>query len=312
MKCLTIDIGGSSVKGAIVSSSQEGEIDITGKRKLPLVENNIDCLVGLVKELVSYFYGKQRDIDCVGISTTGSVNPQGIVRRAGFIEGYERFDWKKVVCTFNHKIEDVYTLNDGRASALGSYAYERLHNAILAHFVVGTGIGGGFVINGNLFSGAHDLGSNFGHIKIENKHGLTCSCRKKGCLENYASAKAIVRYYSNDSEIKISNISQAAKNNDPKALEAFKKAGFYLGIGISDIMNVLDPNMITIGGGIPEAARMPNGDNIYIKKAIDVAKEYAKTKNAELIEIKESQLGNNAGMVGVAYYSFRNLNLLRE
>lgn len=309
MKCLTFDIGGSSVKCAVVELNLGGAVKIGQEVELPLNEKNIGCLVKLIKKGVDDFYENQRDIDCIGVCTTGSVNPLGVVRRAGFIDGYEKFDWKKVINDYRPEIKNIYTINDGRASAPGSYAHEGFTNKILAHLVVGTGIGGGCVVNGEIFAGAHDLGSNFGHIKVEHENGLVCSCRKKGCLENYAASKAIIRYYSDNQEITVREISEFARNGDMAALEAFKRAGFYLGVGLSDIMNVIDPDLITIGGGVVEAASMPNGDNIFINSAISTAREYAKTKNAELINIKESELGNSAGIIGVAYYSLKKMNV---
>jgi glucokinase len=312
MKHFSIDIGGSSIKGAVIDLASDSE-KMLFVTKEELGDNHIKNLILKVRNVIKTLIETEYEIHTLGICTTGSVSPAGLVLRAGFIDGYENFDWENNILPYFSQIENVFVLNDGQASTLGSFVNERLKSETLAHFVVGTGIGGGFLIDGKLVWGSHGFSGSFGHIKVKLDDEIICSCGKRGCVENYAASKAILRYarqYSTDKiyeNITIRELSNMAKVGNKVAINAFNQAGYYLGIGISDIMNIIDPDFITIGGGIVEATHLENGENFYINSAIKTAQIFARSRIAEKVVIKESLIGNSCGLIGVAYYSQQKL-----
>ena len=153
---------------------------------------------------------------------------------------------------------------------LGALAEQRrgvaqgAHN--MAYVTVSTGCGGGIVINGELYHGAHDNAGEFGHLSID-PEGLPCPCGSRGCFELYASGTALIRTMRRDLETGIKSavfdlaqgkrenitgklLDQAAGLGDPYALELYRREGYYLGVGLANLCNMLDPEVLVLGGGI--------------------------------------------------------------
>ena len=175
---------------------------------------------------------------------------------------------------------------------------------------IGTGIGAGIVINGKVWSGAHGIGSELGHMIIRTG-GEQCTCGNKGCVERYCSATAIIRMarekvqYSPESEIlklagndpaaiNAKNVFDAAKNGDPAALEVFSEYIAYTGQAIANIVNFLDPEVIVIGGGVSKA-----GDFLLdaLKKEFP---KYVIFRTQPLPRLLIAKLGADAGIIGAA------------
>ena len=146
----------------------------------------------------------------------------------------------------------VYLENDVNAFTVGEkYFGAGIHYHNLLCVTVGQGIGAGIIVDDNLFRGSHHIAGEFGHIRItDSNSAASCTCGKKGCLEAYSSNEAIIKYFLELSGKKnsIDEITVLAGQGNDLALQAFRKAGTYLGYGISTLINLFDPEIIIIGG----------------------------------------------------------------
>ena len=178
----------------------------------------------------------------------------------------------------------------------------------LVCITVGTGIGSGLVVNGKLVRGASNAAGELGHIKLNMDGGPLCGCGDRGCLEAYASGPSIValaeEYIKGGKSTKYRELANpditpyivavAAKEGDPVAKQIFRIMGEYIGMGLTSVVNLLNPEKIIIGGGVAEA-----GDILFdpIKETIQ---KRAMTIQKEAVEIVPAQLGNTAGVIGAS------------
>ncbi len=178
---------------------------------------------------------------------------------------------------------------------------------------VGTGIGGGIVVNGALFRGAHGVAGEIGHINAV-PDGRPCGCGRNGCLEQYASGNALVREArllaaerrseagmllalgdGTPEGVQGLHVTQAAREGDPVAMEAFAIVGTWLGRGLADLSAVLDPELFVIGGGVSDA-----GDLLLASARQTLADKLIGQQNRPAPIVKVAELTNNAGLVGAA------------
>ncbi len=176
---------------------------------------------------------------------------------------------------------------------------------------IGTGIGGGIIINKEIYRGSQFAGAELGHMSIKH-NGIACPCGGRGCLERYASATAICDYYlklskkegiliSKD-DITVKRIFELLKKGDERAEETIAKATYYLGMGIANFINIFNPDRVIIGGGVAGAG------NIYIKRIEKVANQYAMPNAKKGLKIVKAKLGNNAGYLGALAFAFNQLD----
>ena len=166
---------------------------------------------------------------------------------------------------------------------------------IVAGITIGTGVGGGIVIDKQIYHGEFGNAGEFGHINIV-KNGWRCSCGRKGCVEAYVSGKGIIKI-AKGLGIKNSNpkeIEDLARLGNKKAKIVYKTAGEYLGLGLVSIVNTIDPGIIVIGGGISHAG------NLIINPAKEIVKRAGLNPLTKKIRIVKSKLGREAGAIGAA------------
>ena len=173
---IAIDIGASSVKAAIV---RPGDWEI--RQRLPTIDihhRSFDELRSAVEKTVATALNMNPLLTTVGISTTGSASPDDVVISSGFYAGYQGIRWLDVLGrSTGGRIRVVRVLNDGRAAAYGTYLADRqARGHHLVHFVIGTGIGGGMVVDGAVFNGTHHFAGAYGHIKIDPHDERRCVC----------------------------------------------------------------------------------------------------------------------------------------
>ncbi|WP_157467676.1 ROK family protein [Frankia sp. QA3] len=288
--------------------------------------------------LAKNFATPAADIAAVAISTKGSVDPTGRVLRAGLFRDYAGVDWAALISDRFPHVPKVLTVNDGRASTWAEYRRHGEHVASFAHFVVGTGVGGGIVLAHRLMPGAHGAAGGLGHIKVQPDSTVRCSCTRTGCVETLASAPAVVRRFHQlrlgagadvgdgpgrhagsgraaagegtlgdeiirGGEITLDDVVRAARDGDEPALRAFRDAGRWLGAAISDVMNVLDPDAITIGGGLLQAASVAaagGAHESYLAAAERAARDLAVARIADRTVIAPAAYGNDGGLIGAA------------
>jgi glucokinase len=165
---------------------------------------------------------------------------------------------------------------------------------------IGTGVGTGIILNGNIWEGACGFAGELGHAVV-NPNGEPCKCGSRGCLETEVSAPKIVKnyqYYSkNLQNITVEDISQSAKNNDKAAQKAFTDAGYYLGLGLALAINLLNPEKILLGGGVMEAGEF------LLPPAVAEASKRSFQGSFRCCSIERATLGNKAGFIGAALWA---------
>ncbi len=298
-----VDIGGTNIRAAIVGYSDNYGCRIIMKLKEPAGDQPVEVVCRLIDSLLT---GHEKDIAGIGIAVAGIINRRdGIVMRSPNIPELTNFNLVSEI-RGRHNVPIIIE-NDANAAAYG----EKLAGAgaDFNDFVVltlGTGIGGGIVINNELLPVAAEIG----HMSI-NSEARQCSCGNVGCLESYASATAIInktvseiekgaetalkeQYSGNFYKIGADDIYNAALDGDSLARSILREAGKSLGIGIANIINILSPEAIILTGGLTGAW------NIYVEAALKEASKRALKELYDNIKILQSPMYDDAGIIGAA------------
>ena len=300
-----VDIGGTTVKLGFFST--EGELldkwEIT-TRKDEGGAYILSDIAASIEEKLSKDGIYKTDIQGIGMGVPGPVKEDGTVLKC------VNLGWG--VINAAQKLSDLIGLpvkagNDANMAALGEYwqgggkGYE---NVVMV--TLGTGVGGGIIINGKMLAGVNGAGGEIGHMTIDLDEQDVCNCGKKGCLEQYASATGIVRLANRALQtsdkpstlrevkyISAKEIFDAAKSGDNLATELIEEFGKRLGLALANIACVVDPEVFVIGGGVSKA-----GD-ILIDATQKYFKEYA-FHACRNTKFELATLGNDAGMYGGA------------
>ncbi|MBR6723420.1 ROK family protein [bacterium] len=310
VKRIGIDVGGTNVKIALV----DGEGKIIYSNSVPTYaqmgyEYTVNNIKQAIKDLMKETNTESKDIQGIGFDFPGQVDCKtGVVKLAPNIPG-----WVNVPIA--QMIEEEFHIptridNDVRCAALGELKFGAGRGC--ENFVcitVGTGIGSGLVINGKVVRGAANAAGELGHIKLQMEDGPLCGCGDSGCLEAFASGPSIVamaqeylkggksakfRELAGDGEITPYIVAKAAEAGDPVAKRIFEKMGYYIGMGLTSVINLLNPEKIIIGGGVAEC-----GDLLLdpIRRTIN---DRAMKVQRESVEIVPAELGNSAGVIGAS------------
>jgi glucokinase len=213
----------------------------------------------------------------------------------------------------------VFLENDVRAAALSEHKLGagRGYDSTLAVFV-GSGVGGGIVIDGSLYHGAHGGAGEIGHMVIR-AGGPRCGCGRAGCLEAMAARDAVGRYVIREVErghrtilteilggnllaLTSRDLAEAIAQSDAVAIRAARRSARYVGLAIGGVVNLVDPAVVVIGGGIAEAL----GER-YVECAAEVARRQILASSAREVIIVQSRLGNDAGLLGAALTAYAGL-----
>lgn len=298
-----IDLGGTSVKYALIDNKgmfhYEGELPSKADVSAEAV---IEQLLTACKSTIAYATEKEIEIQGIGIGTPGIVDETNRIVLGGAenISGW-------VNLKLADRIESEINLpmqigNDANLMGLGETLYGTGRGAKNVVFLtVGTGIGGAVVIDGKLFNGFANRGTELGHVPLI-ANGEPCACGSVGCLEHYASTAALVRRFckritdagmSYDKEkVNGKEIVRLYQEGNSLAIESLEEHWDFLGHGIAGFINIFSPQRIVIGGGLSEA-----GD-FYIRKVSEKAFQYAIPDCALNTEIMAASLGNKAGCIG--------------
>ena len=303
-----VDVGGTNVKIALVSD--KGKIIYSNSiptRAEMGYEYTINSMKDAIRDLLKETKLNSSDIEAIGFGFPGQIDcEKGVVRLAPNIPG-----WVNVPIADIIKDEfgiPVKVDNDVRTAALGELNYGAgVGCQNLVCITVGTGIGSGLVVNGKLVRGANNAAGEIGHIKLNAQGGPLCGCGDRGCLEAYASGPSIVamaeEYIRGGKSTKYRELANpditpyvvavAAKEGDPVAIEIFRIMGEYIGMGLTSVVNLLNPEKIIIGGGVADA-----GD-ILLNPIRETIAKRAMTIQRE-VEVVPAQLGNTAGVIGAS------------
>ena len=309
---LGIDLGGTNIVAGVVDKNFK--IIATAKRKTNCPRKTSEILediAGVALDAVKNAGIDISEIEAAGIGAPGSIDP-----KKGEIIYSNNLGFNNVaVCDILKEKTgfDFYLENDANAAAWGEYlagAGKGTQNFIMV--TLGTGVGGGVIINGKIYAGFNYAGAELGHTVI-NTDGEACTCGRNGCFETYASATALIRQTKQEMIKHPDSIMWELTNGDINnvsgitAFDAMRKGDFagkkvvenytyYLGVGIANIMNIFQPEIICIGGGI-----CAEGETLLAPVREFVSGENYARNSAQRSEIKKAQLGNDAGIIGAAY-----------
>ncbi|MBN2265316.1 MAG: ROK family protein [Candidatus Aminicenantes bacterium] len=290
------DIGGTQIKYGLVD--RDGRLVLKGRVRSP--ETMAEVLT------------------VIGETWTGlKKKSPGPVRSCGFgIAGFYSVKERKILQSPNYPIFDGYPIlpalrgiagvpvrvgNDANMAAFGEFRHGAGRGVrSLVLFTVGTGIGGGVILDGKLWQGQGGFAGEVGHITV-NPEGDPCGCGGRGCLETEASASRLVRnYQALSGRTGISDSREVyllAKSGDRAALESFRRLGYWLGIGIGIVINTLNPEKVLISGGVVSAGKLLLGP------VVEEARRRSHPIPFAACRIEKAALGNDAGLVGAAAWA---------
>ena len=300
-----IDIGGTKISAGVVDSS--GNLIDSSKCSTPAEGGKelISSVVNLVKEL-----NKKHEIKGIGISIAALISSDyGTIVGAPNIANLSKLN-------FANEIKEEFKLpiiieNDANSAMWAEFKFGNAKglNPVM-FFIIGTGVGGGLVIDGKLFKGANGIGAEFGHMCVV-PNGLLCGCGAKGCIEQYASGGALIRYANEallanpdkseevlsfgEGKLSGTALTKAAKAGNELALAAFSKQADWLGLACASYSLIIDPQAIIIGGGVVDAGELFLAPvRAAMRKYMPFAESHVPPK------IIAAKFGNDAGLIGAA------------
>lgn len=298
---IAVDLGGTHIRAA---SYRQGDTNSLIHKKIKTRDDN-QSVIERIFALINAVIPQNEEVSAIGIAVPGPVNPRdGVIVRAPNIP-----EWKNLPLAeklFAHFGVPAFLGNDANLAALGEWRYGagQGHQHLL-YFTVSTGIGGGVISDGKLLEGAHGLGAEFGHVTIL-ADGPMCSCGQRGHLEALASGTAIANYVRDAlddptresslrsrTERNAQSIAEAAREGDPLALEAYQRAGRYLGIGVASFLHIFNPSIVILGGGVSYS-----GELIFAPLRESLKAHVFSQSYLENFTITSAALGDDAGLLG--------------
>ena len=305
-----VDIGGTKIAAGLVD--QNGVI--ISKRQIATdvhlgFDHVVGTIAGLIEELIKDGESDLIRVEAIGIGIPGITNPE-----TGDVERCINLHWDQVPlkrfleANFNRPIAIA---NDATVAGVAEFMIaqeKRFENAVF--LTLGTGIGGSVLVNGNIISGVHGIASEIGHMVV-GENFYDCNCGRNGCLETFASSTAILRYANKNKYEGVQSsifkdsldvtsgavIFEEAKNGDALALETVDRMVKYLAIGMMNIITIIDPEVIILGGGLSEAGE-------FLSHRLNLAlKNYRYYPSVETPKVEIAKLKNDAGIIGAAIYA---------
>jgi len=311
-----IDLGGTNLRAAI-ADTDTGEIFY--QRKCPTLANEgqkavIQRIVELTQELIAASGLSNGSIKGIGIGVPGTPDID-----TGVIQFLPNLPGKWLNVPLKAIVEDqvklpVALINDVRAITLGEWTFGAGRGAdTMICLAIGTGIGGGVVVNGQFHLGLGGTAGEFGHHVVE-VDGLPCGCGGKGCLELYASGPAIAAMGAKEvmhghttrigelvhhdlNRIDAGIVVQAAREGDPIAQAILQRVGRYLGIAVGNILGVITPQRVIFGGGVSSAGEL------LLRPIVQTVNERVHVIPLQKVEFVLAELGINGGLIGAALWA---------
>ncbi|MEP9380972.1 ROK family glucokinase [Nocardioides sp. KR10-350] len=302
-----VDVGGTKILGGVVD--ENGTIVDEVRVDSPATDvAAIETAIATVVDELS----ARHEFGTVGVGAAGYID-----KARSTVMFAPNIAWRDV--NLRERLEKqvghtVVIENDANAAAWGEFVYGAGADVDdLLLITVGTGVGGGLVLDGELYRGAFGVGAEIGHMRVV-PNGLLCGCGNRGCFEQYASGSALVRdaraaarggsllarslLDRADGDAQRINgplITEAARDGDPFATEALTTLGIWLGEGIASLTAVLDPAVVAVGGGVADA------DDLLLGPARRAfAAQLTGRGHRPVLEIRKASLGNRAGLIGAA------------
>lgn len=303
---VAVDIGGTQIRAALCDAA--GEIH---RRAADLTrpEDGADAVMDRIEKTIRSVCPPDEQIAAIGVASPGPLDPQtGVVLEAPNIPCWENYPLREII----QERLDVPTRvgNDANLAALAEHRFGAGQgSANLIYITVSTGVGGGIIVDNRLLVGEHGLAGEIGHIKVR-PDGPLCGCGHPGCLEAQASGPSIAReaqkrirtgkhslaleLAGGDPEAVSARIlNLAAQKGDAMAVEVFRQAGSYLGLGLVTLLHLFDPDTIVIGGSVSKAG------HLLLAPAQELVRQQAMTahywRNTSIVA---AALGDDVGLLG--------------
>lgn len=311
-----IDLGGTNIVAGVVDEEYNIIAKASTKTNCPRPEKEIaDDMARMALEAVKNANLTIDQIEWIGVGTPGIANSEtGIIEYSNNL-GFKNTPMVKYIQETIDK--PVFIENDANAAAYGEFvagAAKGAKNAVC--ITLGTGVGGGIIIDGKIYSGSNFAGAEIGHTVIE-VDGAQCSCGRKGCFEAYSSATGLIRMTKEaiaehpdcimaQSEKEKGKVTARTSFDCMRAGDKYAKAVVdkyikYLAAGITNTINIFQPDILCIGGGVCN-----EGDPLLLPMKKLVAKEVYTRNSPKNTEIVIAKLGNDAGIIGAAFLGRAN------
>lgn len=292
-----VDVGGTTVKMGLFSDIGE----LLEKWEIPtrLEDHGSHILADIVDSMEEKRAERGGNIKGIGVGIPGPVTDDGVVLKCANL-GWDVFNVKKEIAWLTG-VGNIKIGNDANVAALGEMwkGGGRGYDSIVM-VTLGTGVGGGIIYQGKILSGIKGAAGEIGHTKVNMNETEQCGCGNKGCLEQYVSATGIVRMAKQNlredscltgKEITAKAVFDGAKEGDAYCLEVVEQFGKYLGLALSNVAHVIDPEAFVIGGGVSAAGQI----------ILDVVEKYYNQNAMYALKDRQfhlAQLGNDAGIYG--------------
>lgn len=306
---LTFDIGGTNIRAGLFSEDSINpfyvkKIRTSGQNRTPL-EN----ILHLIDETMQEY----PQIDAISMAVPGSIdNKHGIIIKAPNMGGWKNIPLRDII---RERFGITPTIeNDASMAAYGEWKHGAGRNhSYIVYMTISTGVGGAVIDDGHLITGFRGLGTEKGHMTILDG-GPLCSCGQRGHLEALASGPGIAAYFqrkmaegvptslSGEPAPTAELIAQAAKQGDALAIDAFRQAGYYLGVGLANYLHIFNPSCIILGGGVSFS-----GDLFFEPFYASLKQHVLSEEYLVGLEINYAQLGDDAGLIGAYQWSLDNL-----
>ena len=305
---ICLDIGGTKVLGAIFN--EEGEIIYRLKKKTKAggddAANVEEVIISVVDEMIKNAELKKGQVKAIAAGAPGVINQE-----TGVVLFSPNLPW----CNYDIRtpIEKKFGVpfhigNDVNVGVLGEYSYGAAKGyKNVVGFFVGTGMGGGLILDGKLFTGHEFKAAEYGHMVLD-PNGPLCNCGQRGCLEAFSSKKGMSAYIREQAGrgrksmmsdkiengvFKSSVLKKALAAKDPLAMEAVDRACHWLAVATGNMINTISPDVVVYGGGVMEAV----GD-IFLEKIIAEVDRYCMPSIRSTVELKKAGLGDDSVIYG--------------
>jgi glucokinase len=311
---ICVDMGGTKLRVAAIDT--EGSIKYRNQW-LTKADRDVDSVIDKLEFGIESALNKASPsfdkIDTIALAVAGAIDiKKGLITSSPNLPGWKNVPIVDIIQSKFHL--RTLVVNDASAAAYGEFKLgvgKGINN--LVYLTVSTGIGGGIIIDGDLYEGTDGSAGEIGHMIIK-EGGPLCHCGQNGCLETMASGYAITREfianvkqqkktYSNRliegkmSSLTAKDVAEAARTGDKLAIEAINQASYFLGVGMANIINIFNPEIIVIGGGLSKMGDM------FLKPASETAKKIAMKLPAKSVRIRRAKLRDSVGIIGAALLS---------
>jgi len=318
IKVLGIDLGGTKILTAVANA--EGEI-LSRDHSITPAEEGHEAVVKSILESVSRALDQARltvaDLLAVGLGVPGLSNPEtGILFTSPHLPGWKDVPLRDII--EKELGRKVFLINDANAAALGELYFGAGRGARnLIYITVSTGIGGGIIIDGKIYTGSTGMAGEIGHMVVDDE-GPPCDCGNRGCWEALVSGTALTREArrrvkegaatsilgyagGNIDGINAEAVHEAARAGDSLAKELIAQAAYYLGVGLSSLINIFNPEIVVIGGGLS------NIGDMLLKPAFEEAGRRAYEQTYQAVHFARAELGRDSGVLGAAAFALRKM-----